>query len=138
MCLQAGASDSHAQGHDSWHQAGYHSNAMTICVCLCHHCVLLPHIMQHLLPVCLLLFRMSKHFALTASLCCCSSPDNTPQQTNSCDCGVFTLMFADYQSRNAPFTFDQRHMEYFRIRVVADIMALNVQIPGELDAEDSN
>lgn len=47
-------------------------------------------------------------------------------------------MFADYQSRNAPFTFDQRHMEYFRIRVVADIMALNVDIPGKLDAEDSS
>ncbi|KAL0044188.1 hypothetical protein WJX82_003485 [Trebouxia sp. C0006] len=45
------------------------------------------------------------------------SPDDIPKQLNGCDCGVFALMFAEYQSRDAPFTFDQRHMEYFRVKV---------------------
>lgn len=57
---------------------------------------------------------------------------------NSCDCGVFSLMFADYQSRDAPFTFDQRHMEYFRVKIVADIMALEVDIPNKFGSEDSS
>lgn len=57
---------------------------------------------------------------------------------NSCDCGVFTLMFADYQSRDAPFTFDQRHMEYFRVKVIADIMTLNIDIPSKCGSEDSS
>ena len=48
---------------------------------------------------------------------------------NGCDCGVFALMFAEYQARDAPFTFDQRHMEYFRVKVVADIMSQNIDIP---------
>lgn len=48
---------------------------------------------------------------------------------NGCDCGVFALMFAEYQARDALFTFDQRHMEYFRVKVVADIMSQNIDVP---------
>lgn len=60
------------------------------------------------------------------------SPNDIPKQLNGCDCGVFALMFAEYQSRDAPFTFDQRHMEYFRVKVVADIMSLKVDSPGQI------
>ena len=59
------------------------------------------------------------------------SPDDIPKQLNGCDCGVFALMFAEYQSRDAPFTFDQRHMEYFRVKVLADIMSERVESPLE-------
>ena len=59
----------------------------------------------------------------------CRSPDDIPKQLNGCDCGVFALMFAEYQSRNAPFTFDQRHMEYFRVKVLADIMSEHIESP---------
>lgn len=59
------------------------------------------------------------------------SPDDIPKQLNGCDCGVFALMFAEYQSRDAPFTFDQRHMEYFRVKVLADIMSECVESPPE-------
>ncbi len=61
----------------------------------------------------------------------CRSPDDIPKQLNGCDCGVFALMFAEYQSRDAPFTFDQRHMEYFRVKVLADIMSECVESPPE-------
>ena len=59
----------------------------------------------------------------------CRSPDDIPKQLNGCDCGVFALMFAEYQSRDAPFTFDQRHMEYFRVKVLADIMSEHIESP---------
>lgn len=61
----------------------------------------------------------------------CRSPDDIPKQLNGCDCGVFALMFAEYQSRDAPFTFDQRHMEYFRVKVLADIMSEHIESPGK-------
>lgn len=38
-------------------------------------------------------------------------------------------MFAEYQARDAPFTFDQQHMQYFRVKVVADIMSQNIDVP---------
>ena len=66
---------------------------------------------------------------LVAGLLPCRSPDDIPKQLNGCDCGVFALMFAEYQSRDAPFTFDQRHMEYFRVKVLADIMSQTIDIP---------
>lgn len=75
---------------------------------------------------------------LLVLICCtssdvpCRSPNDIPKQLNGCDCGVFALMFAEYQSRDAPFTFDQRHMEYFRVKVVADIMSLKVDSPGQI------
>ena len=40
-------------------------------------------------------------------------------------------MFAEHQARGVPFTFDQRHMEYYRLKVVADIMALQVDLPKQ-------
>ena len=34
-------------------------------------------------------------------------PKRIPQQQNGCDCGVFTLLFANYAGRAAPLAFDQ-------------------------------
>ena len=50
-------------------------------------------------------------------------PKDVPRQLNGHDCGVFMLKFADYIATGCPLTFDQRNMEYFRRRIIADAMA---------------
>ena len=50
----------------------------------------------------------------------CRVPD-VPQQLNGHDCGVFTLMFAEYSARGAAFNFQQKHMQSFRAKIVADV-----------------
>ncbi|GIZ03753.1 hypothetical protein CEXT_727791 [Caerostris extrusa] len=45
-----------------------------------------------------------------------------PQQMNGSDCGMFALKYAEYISRNAPFTFTQENMPYFRRRMVYEII----------------
>ncbi|XP_069960155.1 sentrin-specific protease 1-like isoform X3 [Cherax quadricarinatus] len=45
-----------------------------------------------------------------------------PQQMNGSDCGMFACKFAEYLSRNAPITFQQQHMPYFRRRMVYEIV----------------
>jgi len=47
---------------------------------------------------------------------------NTPQQENGFDCGVFTCMFADYLSRDAPLTFGQHTVTECRERMVLSIV----------------
>ncbi|XP_017037258.1 uncharacterized protein Ulp1 [Drosophila kikkawai] len=46
---------------------------------------------------------------------------NVPQQSNGSDCGVFSCMFAEYITRDAPITFSQEHMDYFRKKMVLEI-----------------
>ncbi|XP_016954570.3 uncharacterized protein LOC108027574 isoform X2 [Drosophila biarmipes] len=48
---------------------------------------------------------------------------NVPQQLNGSDCGVFSCMFAEYISRDVPITFSQAEMEYFRRKMVLEIVA---------------
>lgn len=38
------------------------------------------------------------------------------------DCGVFSCMFAEFTSRDSKITFDQSRMEYFRAKMVFEIM----------------
>lgn len=45
-----------------------------------------------------------------------------PQQMNGSDCGMFTLKYAEYITRDAKVTFDQMHMPYFRRRMVYEIL----------------
>jgi len=45
-----------------------------------------------------------------------------PQQMNGSDCGMFTCKFAEYLSRNAPITFSQADMPYFRKRIIYEIV----------------
>ena len=52
-----------------------------------------------------------------------------PQQQNGSDCGMFTLKFAEYLSRNARITFDQEDMPYFRNRMIYEIVAGDIKHP---------
>jgi len=45
-----------------------------------------------------------------------------PQQLNGSDCGMFACKFADYITREAPITFTQEDMPYFRRRMVYEIV----------------
>ncbi|XP_055952387.1 uncharacterized protein LOC129988238 isoform X2 [Argiope bruennichi] len=45
-----------------------------------------------------------------------------PQQMNGSDCGMFTLKYAEYLSRDVPITFSQEHMQYFRRRMIFEIL----------------
>ncbi|KAA8591049.1 hypothetical protein FQN60_001992 [Etheostoma spectabile] len=45
-----------------------------------------------------------------------------PQQMNGSDCGMFTCKYADYITKDKPITFTQKHMPYFRKRMVWEIL----------------
>ncbi|XP_053950602.1 uncharacterized protein LOC128858391 isoform X1 [Anastrepha ludens] len=45
-----------------------------------------------------------------------------PRQMNGSDCGVFSCMFAEYITRNREITFSQQHMEYFRHKMILEIV----------------
>ncbi|KAL4646183.1 sentrin-specific protease 1-like isoform X2 [Arapaima gigas] len=45
-----------------------------------------------------------------------------PQQMNGSDCGMFTCKYAEYITKDRPITFTQRHMPYFRRRMVWEIL----------------
>jgi len=49
-------------------------------------------------------------------------PKDIPSQLNGFDCGVFTLSFAEYLSREEDFDFDQSHMEYMRNKIIYEIL----------------
>jgi sentrin-specific protease 1 len=54
-------------------------------------------------------------------------PKNIPLQKNGCDCGVFMIKYADYLSSDAELAFSQKHMEYFRKRMVSDILEVGIE-----------
>jgi sentrin-specific protease 1 len=54
-------------------------------------------------------------------------PKDIPLQKNGCDCGVFMIKYADYLSAGAELAFSQKHMEYFRRRLVWDIVSVGVR-----------
>ncbi|XP_016378012.1 sentrin-specific protease 1-like isoform X3 [Sinocyclocheilus rhinocerous] len=45
-----------------------------------------------------------------------------PQQMNGSDCGMFTCKYAEYITKDRPITFTQKHMPYFRRRMVWEIL----------------
>lgn len=45
-----------------------------------------------------------------------------PQQMNGSDCGMFTCKYADYITKDKSITFTQKHMPYFRRRMVWEIL----------------
>ncbi len=51
---------------------------------------------------------------------------NSPRQGNGTDCGVFTCVTAEYRSRNAPLTFSQANMPYFRRRIAYEILKKDI------------
>jgi len=48
-------------------------------------------------------------------------PQDIPKQENGYDCGIFACMFADFCSRDAPFTFRQKHMPYLREKIIVEV-----------------
>ena len=54
-----------------------------------------------------------------------------PRQMNGSDCGMFTLKYAEYLSRNVGITFTQEDMPYFRRRMVYEIVNNKVIHPWE-------
>ena len=50
----------------------------------------------------------------------------TPQQRNGFDCGVFMTRTADYLARDARLDFTQEDIEYFRRRMVYEIMSTSL------------
>ncbi|XP_063964493.1 sentrin-specific protease 1-like [Lytechinus pictus] len=50
------------------------------------------------------------------------SEKGIPQQLNGSDCGMFACKYAEYISRDAPITFTQHDMPYFRRRMVWEIL----------------
>ncbi|CAH1390774.1 unnamed protein product [Nezara viridula] len=48
---------------------------------------------------------------------------NIPQQMNGSDCGIFACTYAEYCSRRAPFDFDQSKMQYFRRKMIYEIIS---------------
>uniref|UniRef100_A0A8C5DDF8 Sentrin-specific protease 1-like n=1 Tax=Gouania willdenowi TaxID=441366 RepID=A0A8C5DDF8_GOUWI len=45
-----------------------------------------------------------------------------PQQMNGSDCGMFTCKYADYITKDKPISFTQKHMPYFRKRMVWELV----------------
>jgi len=50
------------------------------------------------------------------------TPKEIPEQMNGCDCGVFACTYAEFKSRDSPYTFTQQNMPYFRQRMVYEIV----------------
>ncbi|XP_053311797.1 sentrin-specific protease 1 [Spea bombifrons] len=48
--------------------------------------------------------------------------EEIPQQMNGSDCGMFACKYADYITKDKSITFTQRHMPYFRKRMVWEII----------------
>uniref|UniRef100_A0A2H1V9R3 SFRICE_003373 n=1 Tax=Spodoptera frugiperda TaxID=7108 RepID=A0A2H1V9R3_SPOFR len=47
---------------------------------------------------------------------------NIPEQRNSRDCGIFVCTFAEFESRNAAYTFTQAQMPYLRRKAALEIL----------------
>lgn len=52
----------------------------------------------------------------------CEAVKDIPHQMNGSDCGMFALKYAEYITRDAKITFNQRNMPYFRRRMVYEIL----------------
>uniref|UniRef100_A0A8C5P8K0 SUMO specific peptidase 1 n=1 Tax=Leptobrachium leishanense TaxID=445787 RepID=A0A8C5P8K0_9ANUR len=48
--------------------------------------------------------------------------EEIPQQMNGSDCGMFACKYADYITKDKQISFTQRHMPYFRKRMVWEIL----------------
>ena len=51
---------------------------------------------------------------------------HVPTQQNGFDCGVFSIMAADFLSDNLPFTYTQNDMEKLRNKIASSILNVNI------------
>jgi sentrin-specific protease 1 len=54
---------------------------------------------------------------------------NVPQQLNGSDCGVFTVICADFLSDDLPLSYSQNDMQFFRRKIAADIVRGSLLYP---------
>lgn len=52
-----------------------------------------------------------------------------PQQQNGSDCGMFSCKFAEYLSREAKLTFKQEDMQYYRDRMIYELIKSELMSP---------
>jgi sentrin-specific protease 1 len=55
--------------------------------------------------------------------------EETPQQQNGSDCGMFSCKVAEYLSRDAELTFTQENMNYYRERMIYEIFRPEILFP---------
>jgi len=58
----------------------------------------------------------------------CVKTQDIPRQTNSSDCGVFILQYAEYLARRTTFDFNKSHMPYFRKRMTYESLDRNLTV----------
>ncbi|XP_060667611.1 uncharacterized protein LOC132799546 [Ziziphus jujuba] len=51
----------------------------------------------------------------------CELAQNTPQQSNGGDCGIFTLKTIEFLHARLPLTFTQDNMEFFRKKYAYEV-----------------
>ncbi|MEW5296812.1 MAG: hypothetical protein WDW36_000064 [Sanguina aurantia] len=54
-------------------------------------------------------------------------PKDIPVQVNGCDCGVFTIMFADYLALGRPMHWTRADMDTFRVKMLSQLKASCIQ-----------
>ena len=58
-----------------------------------------------------------------------SGDSSSPRQTNGCDCGVFSIMCADFLTDDLPLSYHQSDMNAFRNKICADILRGSLAYP---------
>lgn len=53
--------------------------------------------------------------------------EDCPQQGNSIDCGIFILEIAKRVVRNEEMNFEQKHMQYLRLKKLSDLFKNKIQ-----------
>jgi sentrin-specific protease 1 len=54
---------------------------------------------------------------------------NVPQQRNGVDCGMFSIICADFLSDDLPLAYEQKDMPTFREKVAAAVLAGKLDYP---------
>lgn len=67
-----------------------------------------------------------RNFVLNSNIWRIEYPKDCPSQNNSDDCGVFCLTIAEHLARTVPLTFSQKHMSYFRKKIMYEIITGNI------------
>ena len=66
-----------------------------------------------------------------------STTSDTPRQTNSYDCGMFSIMCADFLSEGLRLEFSQRDMPHFRLRAANAIIEKRIEPEDDAEPQSS-
>lgn len=67
-----------------------------------------------------------------------SGENHVPQQMNGYDCGVFTCICADYLASNLDLEYNQEHMPFLRLKMIADISRGELLDTNDVDSASSS